>query len=80
MKVKSKLADVDFQFGAVERNNNTLVISNHPSQSMRSKVYVTPEDVLQFIGKMFTSPSALAFILAFPFFYWRARKDVAKKR
>ena len=80
MKVKSKLADVDFQFGAIERKDNMLVISNDPSQSMRSRVYVTPDDVLRFVGKLLRSPSALLFILAFPIFYWRARKDAPKNR
>jgi hypothetical protein len=80
MKVKSKLADVDFQFGYIERKDNTLVISNDPSQSMRSRVYVTPDDVMRFIGKLFRSPSALLFFLGFPYFYWRARKEPPKTR
>ena len=80
MKVKSKLADVDFQFGTIDRKDNMLVISNDPSQSMRSRVYVTPDDVLRFIGKLFCSPSALMFILGFPFFYWRARQGASNKK
>ena len=73
MKVKSKLADVDFRFGAVERKDNMLVISSDPAQTMQSKVYVTPDDVLQFLGKLLTSPSGLLFVIGFPVFYFRAR-------
>lgn len=75
MKVKSKLADVDFSFGAVERKDNTLVISSDPAQKMQSKVYVTPDDVLRFLGKLLTSPSGLLFVIAFPIFYFRARAE-----
>lgn len=75
MKVKSKLADVDFQFGDIERKGNTLVISSHPSQTMKSKVYVRPEDVVAFLGRLVRSPSALLFVLGLPVFYVRARGD-----
>ena len=73
MKVKSKLADVDFKFGTVERKDNMLVISSDPAQTMQSKVYVTPDDVLQFLGKLLRSPSGLLFVIGFPVFYFRAR-------
>ena len=75
MKVKSKLADVEFQFGPIERKDNTLIISNDASQPMRSKVYVTPDDVVQFLGKLLRSPSGLMFMLGFPYFYYRARSQ-----
>lgn len=78
MKVKSRLADVDFVFGSVERKKNSLVISSHPSQTMKSKVYVSPQDVLSFLGKLICSPSALLFVLGFPFFYIRARKEAGR--
>jgi hypothetical protein len=75
MKVKSKLADVDFQFGPIERQQSTLVISSHPSQPMQSKVYVTPDDVLRFLGRFLASPSAIVFALGFPYFWWRSRGE-----
>ena len=76
MKVKSRLADVEFLFGSVERKGNSLVISSHPSQTMKSKVYVSPQDVLGFLGQVIRSPSALLFVVAFPYFYFRSRKGV----
>ena len=75
MKVKSKLADVEFQFGPIERRDYTLVISNDPSQPMRSKVYVTPDDVVRFLGKLLRSPSGLLFVFGLPYFYFRARSQ-----
>ena len=75
MKVKSKLADVEFQFGDIERKGNTLVISSHPSQTMKSKVYISPADVVAFLGRLMRSPPALLFVLGLPVFYFRARGD-----
>ena len=78
MKVKSKLADVDFTIGSLSRKDHLLVISNDPNQPMRSKVYVSPSDVTLFLRKFITSPSAWVFFLGFPWFYWKARKKTAK--
>ena len=75
MRVRSKLADVEFLFGAVERKDNGLVITSHPSQTMKSKVYVSPQDVVAFLGCLCRSPSALLFVLGLPVFYFRARGD-----
>ena len=75
MHVKSRLADVEFLFGTVERKGNRLVISSHPSQTMQSKVYVSPQDVLSFFGQLLRSPSALLFVLGFPYFYIKARQE-----
>ena len=75
MRVRSKLADVEFLFGSVERKDNGLVISSHPSQTMKSKVYVSPQDVAAFLGCLFRSPSALLFVLGLPVFYFRARSE-----
>jgi hypothetical protein len=75
MRVRSKLADVEFLFGGVERKDNGLVITSHPSQTMKSKVYVSPQDVTAFLGCLFRSPSALFFVLGLPIFWFRARGD-----
>ena len=80
MKVKSKLANVDFEIGSMERKDNLLIITNDPAQPMRSKVYVSPEDAVLFIKKLLVSPSALAFIFGLPYFYFRARKASGKKK
>lgn len=80
MKVKSKLANVDFEIGSMERKDNLLIITNDPSQPMRSKVYVSPDDVVIFLRKLLFSPSALAFVLGLPYFYYRARKAAANKK
>jgi len=75
MRVRSKLADVEFRVGAIERKGNTLVIASHPEQSMRSKVYVTPDDVVSFLGQLLRSPGGLLFVIGLPWFWYRARRE-----
>ena len=75
MRVRSKLADVEFRFGSIERKDNELIINSHPDQAMKSRVYVSPADVLTVLGKVVTTPAAWVFFLGLPFFYWRAKKN-----
>jgi hypothetical protein len=71
MRVKSKLADVDFQFGDVKRDGNLLVIDSHPDSTMKSCVYVSPQDVVEVLKRILTSPSAILFVLGLPLFLYR---------
>jgi preprotein translocase subunit Sec63 len=71
MRVKSKLADVDFQFGDVKRDGNLLVIDSHPDSTMKSSVYVSPQDVVEVLKRILISPSALLFVLGLPYFLYR---------
>lgn len=75
MRVESRLADVEFKFGPISREGNSLVLRSAPDQTMESKVYVSPADVVSFLGKFLTSRAALTFLLAFPLFYLRARRE-----
>lgn len=77
MRVRSKLADVDFQFGEVKRDGDLLIINSHPEAKMKSRVYVSPDDVTAFLKRFLMSPSAILFVLAFPFFWFRHRKSRA---
>lgn len=74
MKVKSKLADIDFEFGHFEYKKDHLVIHSHPDQSMQSKVYVSPNDVVTALGKALRVPMVWVYILGFPFFLIRYRR------
>ncbi len=79
MKVKSKLADIDFEFGHFEYKKDHLVIHSHPSQSMQSKVYVSPNDVVSAVGKAIKVPMVWLYILGFPFFLIRYRRRKSQK-
>lgn len=79
MKVKSKLADIDFEFGHFEYKKDHLIIHSHPSQAMQSKVYVSPNDVIVALGKALCLPMFWVYMLGFPFFLIRYRKRHSKK-
>ncbi len=79
MKVKSKLADIDFEFGRFEYKKDHLIIHSHPDQVMQSKVYVSPDDVLSALGRAIKLPMFWAYIFGFPFFLIRYRRRKAAK-
>lgn len=80
MKVKSKLADIDFEFGRFEYKKDHLVIHSHSSQPMQSKVYVSPNDVVSALGKALMVPMVWVYIIGFPFFLIRYRRRKSKKQ
>jgi hypothetical protein len=77
MRVTSKLADVDFNFGKIERSGTMLVIHSDEAQAMKTTVHMAPDDFLAFLKTMATSKGALLFLLFFPYFWFRHRRDVA---
>ena len=80
MKVKSKLADIDFEFGRFEYKKDHLIVHSPESQSMQSKVYISPNDVLSALGKALANPMVWVYIVGFPFFLIRYRRRHARKR
>ncbi len=79
MKVRSKLADVDFQFGEFEYKKDHLVVHSAPEQAMQTKVYVSPNDVLTALIKALSNPMVWVYIIGFPFFLLRYRHRKRKK-
>lgn len=80
MKVKSKLADIDFEFGRFEYKKDHLIVHSHESQSMQSRVYISPNDVLSALGKALANPMVWVYFLCFPFFLFRYRRRHARKK
>ena len=74
MHVRSKLADIDFQFGRIEYKKDHLIIHSNPEQSMESRVYVSPNDILSAFGKALSNPMVWVYFLGFPFFLIRYRR------
>jgi len=75
MRVKSKLADIDFQFGEVRRDGSLLVIASHADSKMKSTVYVSPQDIVEFLKRFLISPGAILFLLGLPYFLFRWRRS-----
>ena len=80
MKVISKLADIDFEFGHFEYKKDHLIIHSHPDQTMQSKVYVSPNDVISALGKAIKLPMFWVYLIGFPFFLIRYRRRHSKKQ
>ncbi len=80
MKVKSKLADIDFEFGRFEYKKDHLIVHSDPEQSMESKVYVSPDDIVSAAGKALSNPRVWVYFLGFPFFLIRYRRRHRNKR
>ena len=74
MKVRSKLADIDFVIGRIEYKNDHLIVHSDPQRSMESKVYVSPDDILAGLGKVLSNPRVWVYLLGFPFFLIRYRR------
>jgi len=74
MKVRSKLADIDFVFGSFEYKKDHLIVHSDPSRSMESKVFVSPDDILSGLGKALKNPMVWVYVLGFPFFLIRYRR------
>lgn len=73
MKVKSKLADVEFQFGRFEYKRDHLIIHSAPSQPLQSRVYVSPDDIVSALGKALATPMVWVYVFGFPWFLFRYR-------
>lgn len=71
MKVVSKLANMTLTVGKVYAEGHKLVITNEGGEGLPTKVYVRPKDITGSLGAIFTSLSALAFLLLLPWHYLR---------
>ena len=80
MKVRSKLADIDFVFGRIEYKKDHLIVHSDPQRSMESKVYVSPDDILAGLGKALANPMVWVYFLGFPFFLVRYRRRQRSKQ
>ena len=74
MRVRSKLADVEFLFGEFEYKKDHLIIHSAPEQAMQTRVYVSPDDIVSALKKALSNPRVWLYLLCFPFFLLRYRR------
>ena len=74
MKVRSKLADVEFRIGGFEYRKDHLVVFSTPEQGIPTRVYLSPDDIVTVLGRVLTTPVVWGYVLAFPFFLFRYRR------
>ncbi len=80
MKVRSKLADIDFVFGKFQYKKDHLIIHSDATRCMESKVYISPDDIVSALGKALSNPMVWVYFLGFPFFLLRYRRRHRRKR
>jgi hypothetical protein len=74
MRVVSRLVNMDFQIGRMERKDDQILITSHPSQPMKTKVYMDPEDAVDLI-KSALNWSVISFALSLPFLYAKSKRE-----
>lgn len=74
MRVRSKLADVEFQFGEFEYKKDHLIIHSAPEQAMQTRVYVSPDDIVTASLRALANPRVWLYFACFPFFLVRYRR------
>jgi hypothetical protein len=74
MRVVSRLVKMDFQIGTMEGKEGQLLITSHPSQPMKTKVYLDPEDAVDLI-KSALNWSVISFALTLPFLYAKSKRE-----
>ena len=74
MKVISKLVNMDFKVGKIERDGDQLVIWSAPEQAMKVKVYLSVSDTLSMARAMLNF-SVIGYVLSLPLLYFRSRKN-----
>jgi hypothetical protein len=79
MHVRSKLADIEFQFGKFQYKKDHLIVHADPEKSMESKVYVSPDDIVSAFGKALSNPMVWVYFIGFPFFLIRYRRRHRRK-
>ena len=80
MKVKSKLADVDFQFGEFEYKKDHLIVHSAPEQTMQTRVYISPNDIVAALKQVLVKPMVWVYLIGFPFFLIRYRRRKAEQQ
>jgi hypothetical protein len=76
MKVLSALAAIEFRVGSVSRERNSLIVASRDGEGIPTQVYVRPQDALEIFRAVFLSRAALGFLLLFPLYWWRARREL----
>ncbi len=79
MKIRSKLADIEFRFGRIDYKKDHLILHSHPDQPMQSKAYVSPDDVAAALGCALRNPMVWLYIAGLPFFLVRYRLRRARQ-
>jgi hypothetical protein len=71
MEVRSKLADMSVQIGAVRRDGAELVLTSSSTSSIDAEIRVSAREAVCILARILASAGGLAFILLIPVYVWK---------
>ena len=72
MRVYTKLVNLDFVLGSMQREGDILVLKSDTTKSMPAEVEMTAQDAVDMI-KAALNPSVISFVLLLPFLYFKPK-------
>ena len=79
-EAQEEIAFFEFEFGEFEYKKDHLILHSAPQQAMKTKVYVSPGDILSALGQVLKKPMVWLYFIGFPFFLLRYRRRHAGKK
>ena len=67
MRVKSDLADLEIELGAIRRHGEELVVDSAPGSSIDTRIRVDASEARSILGRMLRSGPVWAFLIRLPF-------------
>jgi hypothetical protein len=73
MKVYTKLVNLDFVLGSMQRDGDVLLIKSDTTKSMPAEVEMSAQDAVDLV-RVALNRSVISFILQLPFLYFREKR------
>ena len=73
MKVYTKLVNLDFVLGSMERDGDVLLVKSDTTKSMPAEVEMSAQDAFDLL-KVALNWSVISFVLQLPFLYLKQRR------
>ena len=73
MKVYTKLVNLDFVLGSMERDGDILLIKSDATRSMPAEVEMSAQDAVDML-KAALNRSVIFFVLQLPYLYFKSRR------
>ena len=72
MKVYTKLVNLDFVLGSMERDGDVLLVKSDTAKSMPAEVEMSAQDAVDLL-RVGLNWSVISFVLQLPFLYFKQR-------
>jgi len=73
MKVYTKLVNLDFVLGSMQRDGDVLLIKSDTTKSMPAEVEMSAQDAVDLV-RVALNRSVISFVLQLPFLYYKQKR------